>query len=84
MGLCGYIDPQVSLYDIGCYAEAVMNGNIFAFLIGLGYLALVLVVVYLVVSALIGIRRGVEDIAQTLRRIEARGTRPIEPPPSTY
>jgi uncharacterized protein YoxC len=37
------------------------------------YVIAVVVIVYLVVSALNRIGRGLEDIAQTLRRIESRG-----------
>jgi hypothetical protein len=51
---------------------AIMILNYLPLLVPLLYLALILLIVWYVISALHRISRGVEDIAQTLRRLESR------------
>ena len=62
---------------------AVMNVNgigVFgAVFFGLLYFAVIIAVVWMVISALIRTARGVEDIAATLRRIEAKWQDPNRP-----
>ncbi len=47
-------------------------GSFIGALFALLYLAIVVFIVWQVISALNGIRRGVDDIAQTLRRMESK------------
>lgn len=49
--------------------------------LSLAYVALLVLVVYLVITALNRIAAGVENVAQTLRRMEAGGSRPGGPNP---
>ena len=64
-----------------CYAESVMFGSIRGVEMGfffLTYIGLIVLIVWLVVSSLVRISRGVQDIAQILRRMEEKGPPPIQ------
>ena len=64
-------------YRIGsCCAESVMFPLAAFGILPLLYLALIVYIVWQVVSALNQISRGVEDIAQTLRRMESKEPQP--------
>jgi len=52
--------------------------SIFGMAVGLAYIALIVFIIWQVISALRRITRAVEDIAQTFRRMESPGQQPSQ------